>query len=360
MADLDLRALQSALSDPAASWTAGDTPMTALSDDEMRLRLGAEPPPGEAGLAEREQQATAALAQADEAGAAPAAWDWRNVGGANYLAALRDQKSCGSCVAFGTIAAIEGTTRAAAKQASLAFDLSEAHLFYCHGAAEGRNCGNGWWPSKALDAAKAKGIVDEACFPYTPGDQACKPCVDAVARTTKIKGWTSLQSPAAMKAWIAEKGPVVACFTVYADFQAYRSGIYRHVSGNQLGGHCVCVVGYSDAEQAWIGRNSWGPAWGEGGYFRIGYGEVGIDYEMWGVDADVKPVVSDVVKLEKVQITGLWANSAATSASAYVDTVGWRKLPSAEFVTLAAAARTAKAPCTISIKGDTIVELYVL
>ena len=362
MAKLDVDALKSALTSAGASWIAAETAMTALSNDEMRLRLGAEPPVGEAALFDREQAATATLktARSKAAAAAAAAWDWRSVGGANYLAAPRDQKTCGSCVAFGTIAAIEGTTRFNAKNAGLNFDLSEAHLFYCHGAADGRNCGNGWWPSKALDAAKAKGIVDEACFPYVPGDQACKPCVDAVARTTKIKSWTSLQNAEAMKTWISTKGPVVACFTVYSDFQAYHGGIYRHVSGDQLGGHCVCVVGYSDADKAWIARNSWGPGWGEGGYFRIGYGEVGIDYEMWGVDVDAKPVVNDVIKLEKVQITGLWANNAATMTQAYVDKLGWRKLPSADFVTLAATARTARAPCTISIKGDTIIELYVM
>jgi C1A family cysteine protease len=360
VAQIDLKTLQRSLGAGNGRWEAASSPISALSDADMRRRLGAEPPPAEARLDERESRAAqAASAYAGDAGA-PAAMDWRTADGKDYLGPVHDQANCGSCVAFGTIAAIEGSTRVALKKPDLSFDLSEADLFYCHAAAEGRNCDNGWWPDRALDAAKAAGIVDEACFPYTAGDQACRTCTDAADRKIKIKSWTSLTTIAAMKAWIAEKGPVSACFTVYDDFRFYRSGIYHHVSGAQLGGHCVSIVGYSDTDRAWIARNSWGPAWGENGYFRIGYGEVGIDYEMWGIEVDAKPAEDDVVKLEKVLITGLWVNAAAKSAQCYVDKVGWRKLTTSDFLTAAAAARVAKALCTVSIKGDTIIELYVL
>jgi C1A family cysteine protease len=163
-----------------------------------------------------------------------------------------------------------------------------------------------------------------------------------------------------MKNWIAEKGPVVGCFTVYEDFRSYRSGVYRHVSGNQLGGHCIAIVGYSDAESAWIIRNSWGPAWAESGYGRIGYGEVGIDYEMWGVVVSEKVPVVNVVTIQNTLITGLWVNADATTSWAYVDKYGWRKLANAAFLTAAAAARMARAKCTITMKDDQIIELYVM
>ena len=48
-------------------------------------------------------------------------------------------------------------------------------------------------------------------------------------------------------------------------------------SKKYVGGHIVAVVGYDDAEQYWICKNSWGSEWGENGYFKIKYGECKID-----------------------------------------------------------------------------------
>ena len=72
--------------------------------------------------------------------------------------------------------------------------------------------------------------------------------------------------------------------TVYDDFMHYTGGVYSPTSSVNLGGHCVCVVGYDDTNGCWIGKNSWGTGWGEGGLFRIAYGQCGIDAEMWAVD----------------------------------------------------------------------------
>jgi len=74
------------------------------------------------------------------------------VGGANYLTPVKNQGNCGSCVSFGTVAAVEGRMRRQRNDPNLAVDYSEAHLFYCHARSEGRNCDNGWWPDRALNA----------------------------------------------------------------------------------------------------------------------------------------------------------------------------------------------------------------
>jgi Papain family cysteine protease len=228
-----LRNLQAELSAAGGSWQAADTPQARLSRAQKRLLRGAEPPPGAASLEEREARAKAAY----EAGApmaapgAPATWDWRNVDGRSFVDPVGNQKSCGSCVAWGTIATVEATMRVEKNDPSLAVDLSEAHLFYCHAAEEGRTCSNGWWPDRALEAFKSKGVVDEGCFPYTPGDQACSPCTDWRNRLIKISAYRSLRRPDEMKAWLGQNGPLIACFVVYDDFMHYRTGVYRHVSG---------------------------------------------------------------------------------------------------------------------------------
>jgi len=67
---------------------------------------------------------------------------------------------------------------------------------------------------------------------------------------------------------------------------SYKGGIYEHVSGARQGGHAVKLVGYGveNGVNYWIIANSWGPAWGESGFFRIKHGQVGIDNDVFGCD----------------------------------------------------------------------------
>ncbi|WP_255286924.1 C1 family peptidase [Bacillus toyonensis] len=70
-------------------------------------------------------------------------------------------------------------------------------------------------------------------------------CSDANNRP----GYTDLtQKPAAIKQWIATKGPVSACFNVYEDFYYYQGGVYRHITGAHLDGHCVTIIGCDDQQ----------------------------------------------------------------------------------------------------------------
>ena len=162
---------------------------------------------------------------------APAAYDLRNVNGVNYITAVKDQGGCGSCVAFGVCASIEGRYRRQRNDELLAVDLSEAQLFDRYGRQQGRNCGNGWWPDQALEAVKNGGLADETCYPYVAGDENCtRPCGDGQGRAIRITGHQKVGSPADMKTWISTYGLLAACFIVYDDFFSYRSGMYKHVS----------------------------------------------------------------------------------------------------------------------------------
>jgi len=116
-----------------------------------------------------------------------------------------------------------------------------------------------------------------------------------------------------MKEWISTQGPLVACYTVYDDFYAYRGGIYSHVTGNVVGGHCVCCVGYNDAEGYWICKNSWGVGFGERGYFRIAYGQCGLDSFM-----DAAEGVAETGWERDRRVTGLWATNEDRNAWTYV------------------------------------------
>ena len=43
--------------------------------------------------------------------ALPKEFDWRNIGGKDYLSPVRNQRSCGSCYAFATMAMFESRIR---------------------------------------------------------------------------------------------------------------------------------------------------------------------------------------------------------------------------------------------------------
>jgi C1A family cysteine protease len=292
----DRRAVETIAADAVnLGWSAGETDFSRLSEAEQLARLGYNPEPssGEMPLEVREQVALALAshpsAAADAVGA-PAAVDLRSYNGHNYITVVRDQGACGSCVSFGTIATVEGTMRFVGRNDQLAVDLSEGHLFNCIARSQGRSCGTGWWVDPAMTALRDQGVVDEACSPYSSADVPCMLCANWQSRLTKIRGYQQLNTLAAMKEWISTKGPLAACFSVYTDFGLYRSGVYRKTATATLrGGHCISVVGYDDAQGAWICKNSWGTGWGEAGFFRIAYGQCGIDASMWGVEVGAVP-----------------------------------------------------------------------
>lgn len=262
------------------TWQAGQTPLSMLTPDEQQSRLGLRVTDAELRAAEQAIRAAEALRAVQPLTfAAPVAVDWRNNNG-DWTTPIKDQQSCGSCVSFATCATIEARVKIACKNASLAPDLSEAHLFYC-GCPN--CCPTGWNFAPALDFCKQTGVAREADFPYTPGNQPCKSGLNPYVTIT---AWNAVMAVADRKNILAAKGPMVAGMAVYSDFYSYRSGVYRHTSGNLVGYHAVSVVGYDDNQRCWICKNSWGPGWGESGWFRIGYGEAGIDTQFAFHDVD--------------------------------------------------------------------------
>jgi len=313
----EVRRSLAAAGDP---WEAGVTSMSVLTPEEQMARLGVRPPPGTPDPAS--MPAPAGPQNAASVGA-PASFFWGKPTANNYVTPVRDQGGCGSCVSFGTTAVVESMTRIQRGNPGLAVDYSEAQLFFCHGPATGASCSNGWWPVHAFEAFKAKGVADEACFPYSAGATSCTACSDWANRATKITGYQDLtNNPAAIKDWISTKGPVSTCFYVYQDFFNYKSGVYKHVSGSLAGGHCVCIVGYDDAGGYWMCKNSWGPNWGDHGWFCIAYGDSNItSWNVIGAES-----VENTGWRSNVRVVGLWTINQDRNAWVYMNGYGWRRI----------------------------------
>ena len=79
-----------------------------------------------------------------------------------------------------------------------------------------------------------------------------------------------------MKGCLASGYPFVFGFTVYESFESQevaQTGIVPMPQSTEqvMGGHAVLAVGYDDAQQRFIVRNSWGEGWGMHGYFTMPY-----------------------------------------------------------------------------------------
>ncbi len=255
------------------NWEAGVTPLSELPDEELRARCGLSTTATEKDLsrASHLDEEETAILESDPA-QRPKAWDWRNVQGKDWTTPIRDQKKCGACTAFATVAVVEITYQIQEKKAGSGVHLSEANMFFC---GCGKCCNKGWHASKAFEFIKTQGVMDQSDYPYSPKDQdcgaqACQPSRGGKT-TTKIAGWIAIPDAEAAKNWISQVGPVSGGMIVYKDLFSYKNGVYKHTTGDKLGAHAIAIVGYNDEGGYWVCRNSWGPGWGEHGYFKIAY-----------------------------------------------------------------------------------------
>jgi C1A family cysteine protease len=106
-----------------------------------------------------------------------------------------------------------------------------------------------------------------------------------------------VQTLGQMKACLASGYPFAFGFSVYESFESdavAASGVVPLPASSEelLGGHAVLAVGYDDASQRFIVRNSWGEGWGQGGYFTMPYAYLGdrsLASDLWTIRLMAKP-----------------------------------------------------------------------
>jgi C1A family cysteine protease len=86
------------------------------------------------------------------------------------------------------------------------------------------------------------------------------------------------------KAAIMQYGAVGCGIAADDAFMNHPAGSVFTGSGSKTVDHDVILVGWDDATNSWILRNSWGPDWCENGYIRISYGANMVGSEsVWAV-----------------------------------------------------------------------------
>jgi len=236
---------------------------------------------------------------------------------ANINGHIRDQSSCGSCWAFGSTEAFNDRYCIATGDNSTFMSVEDTTANCGFFKCMSMGC-NGGQPGQAWKWFTTAGVVTggdydaigkgDSCAPYslapcahhvpatekypvcptteypTPSLGKCSESGYAQTYTNdKKKASThySLSGISKIQADIVQHGSATGAFTVYSDFPTYKSGVYKHTTGSQLGGHAIRLMGWGteNGEDYWLVANSWNEMWGDNGTFKIkrGVNECGIE-----------------------------------------------------------------------------------
>ncbi|XP_056849361.1 cathepsin B-like protease 3 isoform X1 [Raphanus sativus] len=238
---------------------------------------------------------------------------------------LTDQGHCGSCWAFG---AVESLSDRFCIQFGMNITLSVNDLLACCGFRCGDGC-DGGYPIAAWQYFSYSGVVTEECDPYFdqtgcshPGCEPAYPtptcmrkCVSGnqlwgESKHYSVSTYVVKSNPLDIMAEIYKNGPVEVSFTVYEDFAHYKSGVYKHITGSDIGGHAVKLIGWGttdDGEDYWLLANQWNRSWGDDGYFMIrrGTNECGIEDEPVGGLPSTKNVFKVTTGSDEISVASV-------------------------------------------------------
>lgn len=261
----------------------------------------------------------------------PKKWDWRNVSGQSYATWNTNEHlphgGCASCWAHGVTSALADRVAVKRKGQWPQIGLSPQMLINCHG---GGGCAGGD-PAGAYAYIYRKGITDETCqnyqaeeLPCTEAD-VCMNCAPGgehglswpghcVAVRNPILWYVSefgaVRGAGPMKAEIYSRGPIGCGLDSTSGFRSYTGGVYRERRSAVTLNQQVSVAGWGAAAvdetvpvgtEFWVGRNSWGTNWGEGGWFRIQMHKRNLGIELdcdWGVPQDGPAEPSEMLAAE--------------------------------------------------------------
>jgi C1A family cysteine protease len=191
---------------------------------------------------------------------------------------IYDQGQLGSCTGNGIAGAIEfDQMKQKLKQV---FVPSRLFIYYNERSMEGTvSSDSGAQIRDGIKSVAKEGVCDEKLWPYDVAKFADKPpasCYQAAKEHPAVSYQRLVQVLAQMKGCLASGYPFVFGFTVYESFESpavTKTGQVPMPASTEavLGGHCVMAVGYDDAQQRFIIRNSWGTTWGMQGYCTMPY-----------------------------------------------------------------------------------------
>ena len=199
----------------------------------------------------------------------------------NQCPPVYDQGQLGSCTANGVAAAMQFDRMKQHVQPD--FIPSRLFIYYNERVMEGTvNSDSGAMIRDGIKSVAAQGDCPESEWPYDITkftNKPTPPCYTDARKYKAIQYQRVARNLNQMKGCLASGYPFVFGFTVYDSFespQVAQTGVVPIPASTEqvLGGHCVVAVGYDDAQQRFIVRNSWGTDWGMQGYCTMPYAYV--------------------------------------------------------------------------------------
>ena len=192
---------------------------------------------------------------------------------------VKNQGNVGTCVTFGVPAAVEAIDGKYGVGLEV-LEIAEVGLYSLTKQHYEPNDlqTQGLYIQDALQCLAEVGHVNEKDLPYRDDpNYIIEPVATELIKTDhKIKGFVRVPTDVYhIKAALVAHGPVVIGANWGENWEETDArGFLSADPGAVLGGHCTCIVGYSDKKQAFRVRNSWGKAWGDKGYCWLPYSAV--------------------------------------------------------------------------------------
>ena len=235
-----------------------------------------------------------------------------------HLTPVEDQGDTNSCVANATAGAFEYLIK---QHTGTNYDVSRMFIYYNARKLEDDDIEDeGTAIHDAVDSLKKYGVCAEKTWPFDINRVNAKPHANAYDEADEAMVDQLEQVSTDLDTWrqcLAEGRPIIFGTVLFDSFDKARKGkvplpTEKETTRGKHGRHAMLCVGYSDADELFIVRNSWGTKWGDNGYCYITYeylmnddynsgdswvirhvnGAAEPDRSTWGDDASILPDLS--------------------------------------------------------------------
>ncbi|TAE14800.1 MAG: peptidase C1 [Bacteroidetes bacterium] len=195
------------------------------------------------------------------------------------MTAIEVQGGTNSCTANAVAGAYEYLVK---KHLGEEIDVSRLFIYYNARSLEETEEieDNGSFIYLAIEGLKSYGACSEETWEFDEDMVNEEPSEEAYEEAASFLVEETEHIPIELDAWksaLAEGYPIIFGISTFNSFDSHKKpGLVPNPTKNEAereehGGHAMLCVGYSDKDEVFIVRNSWGEDWGDNGYCYISY-----------------------------------------------------------------------------------------